>query len=567
MGKRLVATAALGGLARDLATTPPEAVEAHWEWLGPALLNAADAASWHYVVLLCHASLVDSSHIDVKDDAYIQRLVQGHRINDALYLKLHHQPDLSRRPLRLPARLWNVPGTDGWIDTEAPRALLREIVEHAPEDGRVNWIEKQLRRQFEAMNNRLKDAAAMQMMRHASALNGMQWRRLTKQSQYEAVHVRLHLASGFLTTTIRVRGQIGRVTHVVPLKMARELDEDDRRSIDSHFAVRGIGRHVFDLLCTLHDKEAPDAAAHDRLRYFYDLLLAPLFAKPGIAAAIAALGERPTLVIVTHGALAQIPMAALHDGECYLGERFNVVQSPPLYPAEAFAPGDVDWEALLGGEPIPPGSRARGLFDMGLPSAPAEVANLARFYGARAGEGNWTPEVVRALTRSRGVAFLSAHVRPSGDGTVATEIQTPDHRYIPFGDVVTEAMAADLLVLAGCVSVGQSDWLADGENSVVSLYRRAGVQAVIASLWPVDDQAASLYTGALMEALAAGKSRAAAHGDAQRVVMGTRLTVTDAYRAQDRLIAQPGGGTPVAPALSFAHPRFWAAFTLSGAWR
>lgn len=565
MGERLEATAALGGLALDLATTPPEAVEAHWERFGPALLNAADAACWHYVALLCHASLIEGDPLP--DDAYIQRLVQGHRINDALYLKLHHDPNLPRRPLRLPARLWNVPGTDGWMDAEAPRVLLREIVECAPEAGRANWIEKQLRRRFGAMNNRLKDAAAMQMMRHASALNGMQWRRLTKESQHEAVHVRLHLASGFLTTTIRVGGRIGRVTHVVPWKMARELDDDERQSIDSHFAVRGIGRHVFDLLCTLEDEHAPEVAAHERLRYFHDLLFEPLFAKPGIAAAIAALGERPTLVIVTHGALAQIPMAALHDGERYLAERFNVVQSPPLYPAEAFAPGDVDWEALLGGEPIPPASGARALFDAGLPFAPAEAANLARFYGTQAGDGCWTPEAIRALTRGRGVAFLSAHVRPSGDGTAATAIQTPDGDYIPFGDVVTEPMAADLLVLAGCVSVGQSDWLADGENSVVSLYRRAGVQAVIASLWPVDDHAASLYTGALVEALAAGKSRAAAHGDAQRAVMGTRLTVTEAYRAQRRLISQPGGGTPVAPALSFAPPRFWGAFTLSGAWR
>lgn len=568
MSERSEVKAALRGLAVNLATCPLDEIDGRWGEIGRDLLETADHAHWHYVALLCHASLVEGGYADARDDAYINRLVYGHRINDALYLKLHHSSNLPLRPLRLLARRWNVPRTDRWVEVADLRRLLCEIVRRASKEIRVACIEKEIRREFGALNDRLKDGALMQMMRHAMALNGMQWRRLTKETQHEVAHVRLHLASGFLTTTVRVGGRIGRITHIVPLVLLPELAEDERQTLDSHFGARGMSRHVFRLLRALQDKDAPEAAVLEQLRYFYDLLLAPLFAKPGIAGAIAALGERPTLVIVTHGALAQIPFAALHDGARHLVERFNIVQSPPLYPIEAFEPGDVDWEALLGGEPASPASGVRGRFDqVGLPHAKAEAANLTRIFGPLAEDGPWTADSLRDLTRHRGVAFLSAHVRPSGLGSTATSVQTPDGRLIPFGDIVTAPMAADLLVLAGCMSVGQSDWLADGENSVVSLYRRAGVQSVIASLWSVDDQAASIYTGALMQALSAGSSRAAAHGDAQRAVLRMQLTVAEAHSSYERLIHQPGGGEPTDPTLSFAPPRFWAAFTLAGAWR
>lgn len=569
----------LSDLAERLAVLEPGAVAYSWKALGEALTDACGFRRWNYVALLCLTSQVEDGWLRPTDPKYIDALVFNHRINDALfltqYLRKQSNPNVGLRRLRLLARRWNFPNTDRWVSSDDVKELITALVQEGaavvPED-RVGWTARTLAQRLSELNDRLKDGALMQMMRHAGALNGMQWRRLTKDTKAEVIHVRLHAASAVLTTTVRVGGLTRRARHLLPIVLGKGLTEQDRESLDSHYAMRTLGRKVFDLLTTIQQRQ-PVEAFLPELRAFYDLLLGPLFAKPGVAERIESLGDRPTLVIVTHGALAQLPFAALHDGGGYLVERFNVVQAPPLFPAEDFATGDLDWEALWGGERIPAAAAARGLFDtVGLDHAAVEARNLHRHYGPRAevGQGHWRPETLQQLTRERGVAFLSAHVRPSNEGGGQTAVVTPAGDEVRFGDVLTEAMAADLLVLAGCVSTGQSDWLSDGETSLVSLYRRAGVQAVISTLWPVNDAATPLYTDALMGALAAGRPRAGAHGTAQLALMRSTARVEDVFDDRERLVNQPRplpGEMEVESRLMFDHPYFWGAFALAGAWR
>lgn len=571
---------ALRSLAGELADCDPSSVTQRWSYFGSLLHRASEEARWHYVALLCLASLVDEGALAPTEPIYIDSLVFNHRINEALYFKLYHDALVAEgrlsnrplRPLRLPARRWNLPHTDHWVSGGDVRNIVVAVAKEATAidaDVRVAWIVRAISQRLGEKNNRLKDAALMQMMRHAGALNGMQWRRLNKDTAREAVHVRLHASTGLLEATVRIGRFIRAVRPVLSLEMLSLLPDFDRARMDSHFGVRALGKLVFDVLIALRDPTHAITEVQHTLQALYGLLLEPLLVKPGVAKRIAQLGDNPTLIITAHGAMAQLPFAALHDGQSYLAERFNVVQVSPLFSKEDFTTGDLDWDAMLGGEPLPMDLPVRGLFNPDLPEARTEAMNLRHHFGARATsiDGEWNVAALRQLTCGRGLAFLSSHIKPSEDGVAGAMLETPDARLLAFTSVQGEPMAADLLVLAGCISTAQSDWLADGENSLVSLYRRAGVASVISTLWPVNDQATRLYTDALMAALAAGKSRAQAHGEAQRRVMGAVLPLG---HSQERLIRQPSVGAdavPAEPQMAFDHPYFWGAFTLAGAWR
>lgn len=562
-----------------LSISSAEETDQRWPDVVERVYALAHTSRWHYVALLCLAHLVDLGRVDPGDPAYAEHLAYGHRINDALFIELCRKtstPLPRLRQLKLPGMRSRLPiGRLRWVDIVDVRALILYIVAYSKVFDvryREEWVAKAVRRDVGRLDALMARGALMTMVRHGAALNGLEWKHFTKRSMYEAVHLRLHYASGFMTATVRVGGLTARsIIHMS--EILHGVSGGLLDLADNHFAVRLLGLEVFDLLRRMQTPQDDASGVRDALRAFYDFLLAPSFEKPGIAQKIASLGPYPTLVVTTHGALAQVPFAALHDGERHLVERFNVVQAPPLFSTKDFGLGGLDWNAMHGGEPIPSDVSVRALLDVeGLKNAAREADDLQKWFGERAyvvrgDTQEWDAELVRWLTRERGVALLSSHVHPAQGRAWNAAIVTPSGAELAFLGVLTEPMKADLLVLAGCNSLAQSDWLADGESSVTSLYRRTGVEAVIASLWPVNDHATSLYTGALMKALAAGKSRAAAHGDAQRAVMGARLSVGEAYSAGDRLIYQPGGAQRVAPTLTFAHPRFWAGFTLSGAWR
>lgn len=544
--------------------------------------DAASREGWYYIALLCRAGLVEAGAMQRDDASWIDALVYNHRINDALLLARSRgkaEPaSAPMRPLRLPARLLNFSGTDRWVaaaDIEQALAAISKGASSVAPKRRMRWTVREISRVFSRLNKRLKDAGLMQLQRHAMAMGALTWRRFTRASRHEAIHVRIHYSTALLTLAVRVGDITRTVWRLLQYDVLPSFRHIHPGPKDNHFGVRGVSQRVHETLLAIRGgAPAPDILPH--LQWFHRTLLGPLLAKPEVAAAIAALGEHPTLTIATHGALAQLPFAALHDGTRYLAERFNVVQSPPLYSAKAFQEGDLDWAAMDGGPPIPPAAPVRALIDPTLTHAAHEAAHLRRHFTERAdildseANGIWDAATLRWLTAARGIGFLATHVQPSGLGTTGTTLQTPSERQVLFSDALTERVGADLVVLAGCVSSGQSDWFADDEDSLVSRYRQAGAASVISTLWPVSDLATPYYTDALMAGLAAGKSRAAAHGDALRSMLKAAPGIGRIAFGEERLIRQKQPSVEAVAVESggtLDHPYFWGAFVLSGAWR
>ncbi len=104
-----------------------------------------------------------------------------------------------------------------------------------------------------------------------------------------------------------------------------------------------------------------------------------------------------------------------------------------------------------------------------------------------------------------------------------------------------------------------------------------GVATVIASLWPVDDLATALLLGRFYRELRAptGRTAALALAAAQCwlrdvTVAELRVLLTD-VQAEDGAVGELAAETVESLSAAadteclFAHPQFWAAFTVSGA--
>jgi CHAT domain-containing protein len=110
----------------------------------------------------------------------------------------------------------------------------------------------------------------------------------------------------------------------------------------------------------------------------------------------------------------------------------------------------------------------------------------------------------------------------------------------------TWRLDADLVCLTGCQTALGMRAAGQGLLGLQQAFFRAGARSVLVSLWPVDDAATALlmkeFYGRLARATGPG-ARAEALRQAQRAVRDWRA---------------PGGARP------YAHPAYWAGFTLVG---
>ncbi len=280
----------------------------------------------------------------------------------------------------------------------------------------------------------------------------------------------------------------------------------------------------------------PTSFARERLvaaRRIYDWLIQP-------AASALAQHQIKTLVFVLDGPLRSLPMAALHNGNHYLIEQYQIALAPSL---QLLAPQKLQQErihALVGGlsEAVAGTSP--------LPGVQQEVDQIRRQVPTQVLlNQSFTSNALRVQVQKR--PFTVVHLATHGQFSSSvgdTYIQTWDER-LTVQDLqallnqrsLKNSTAIELLVLSACET-------ARGDNratlGMAGIAVRSGARSTLATLWTVNDASTATFTAEFYKALnQPGVSKAQAVQQAQLVLIQSQ---------------------------EFAHPFYWAPFILVGNW-
>jgi CHAT domain-containing protein/tetratricopeptide (TPR) repeat protein len=276
----------------------------------------------------------------------------------------------------------------------------------------------------------------------------------------------------------------------------------DRRSIATGLGQAQIGKLVAGFVDAVFDRGDVDACG----RLLYSALLGP---------AEGMLEHATQLELVVDGALAHLPFAALHDGRSYLVERLPIA-----------------YRSGVGGEALPawqqPSRIALFANDAGggtlepLPFVRKEVANISAIFvgaargvssplfsrGRLAAELRARPDILHIASHFQltpGSAERSRLLLHGGRQLAVAELARPDLRWA----------GIQLLFLSACDA---GAFGAEAE-SLATMFHRLGIQRLIASLWPVFDDATARLVARFYGAIAAGDEPASALRQAQAAVI------------------------------------------------
>lgn len=225
-------------------------------------------------------------------------------------------------------------------------------------------------------------------------------------------------------------------------------------------------------------------------------------------------------LFLLHGPLEALPLGLIElDGEL-LDDRFDLCVLPglpALEPSAELVPADLEGWTLLGSPLELPDAEGRAR--LRLPGASRELAALARLY----------PDA-NLFTGSMFVsAALGDAIRGGGPLHVATHLVHADEcgerRLAPIGlelsegevycasEILAQASGSPLVVLTACETAGGRFIDAEGLHGVGRAFLESGTQNLLATLWPVEDEAARAFAVAFHERLLEGArpSQAARH--------------------------------------------------------
>lgn len=244
-----------------------------------------------------------------------------------------------------------------------------------------------------------------------------------------------------------------------------------------------------------------------------------------------------TLIIVPGGALRTVPMAALHDGDQFLIEKYAVATTPSIALTET-GTGDGVQNLLIGGL-----TEGRQGF-IPLPSVGLEIDAITSLMTENTQMKDETfllQTVEEELANSKfSIAHFATHGQFSGDYTQSF-ILTYDDRLTLTG--LRDILASrgedplDLLVLSACETAAGDDRAALGLAGVAV---QSGAKSVIASLWQINDSATTELISEFYRNLSPDSTKAASLQQAQLSLMATD---------------------------NWQHPAYWAPFLLIGSWR
>lgn len=247
-----------------------------------------------------------------------------------------------------------------------------------------------------------------------------------------------------------------------------------------------------------------------------------------------------TLVFVLDGGFRNLPMAALHDGNQYLIERYRVVITPGLQLLNPQPLSHQQLQVLVGG--LSQGSQNY----TALPGVAQEVKQITHLLPATVLMNQaFTTEALAAKLRTMpfSVVHLATHGQFSSQArntyilTWDGKVQVDDLQALLQQREGADLAALELLILSACQTAQGDERAALGMAGVAV---RSGARSTLASLWTVNDTSTALWITQFYQALTQpGITRAEA-----------------VQQAQLSLLHHP----------KFQHPYFWAPFILVGNW-
>ena len=249
--------------------------------------------------------------------------------------------------------------------------------------------------------------------------------------------------------------------------------------------------------------------------------------------------EIKTLVFVLDGALRNLPLAALHDGEKYLIETYAIALTPGLQLLESRSLNPHKIEALMAGL-----SQASQGFPA-LPGVEFELTEIAKKIDAKQLlNQDFTSHNLQGEIEAKpfGIVHLATHGQFSSNPEQTfilawdEKIKVKEFEALLRSRIKSEPNPIELLVLSACQTASGDNRAALG---LAGLAVRSGARSTLATLWSVQDGS----TAALM------------------VEFYQQLTLPNMTKAEALRRAQLAllNG-------KYNHPYFWAPFVLVGNW-
>ncbi|MCL1471529.1 CHAT domain-containing protein [Argonema antarcticum] len=251
-----------------------------------------------------------------------------------------------------------------------------------------------------------------------------------------------------------------------------------------------------------------------------------------------------TLVFVLDGAIRNIPMSSLYDGEKYLVQKYSIAVAPGLQLIDAKPLQQGKLRVLTAGL-----SEARQGFSP-LPGVKFELDSIgSEVFTEKLLDRSFTATNFKTKVKSSSfpIIHLATHGQFSSQAN-DTFILTWDDR-INAKDLDSLLRAdtrigpVELLVLSACQTAAGDNRATLGLTGVAV---RAGARSTVASLWSVSDEATALLMTRFYEELAHSQ-----------VNPGNKVTKAEALRRAEQAVLQDE---------RFSHPYFWSAFVMVGNW-
>jgi len=291
----------------------------------------------------------------------------------------------------------------------------------------------------------------------------------------------------------------------------------------------------------------------DPAQQLYQWLIAPLEAE---------LQKRDieTLLFCVGTGLRSLPLAALHDGQQFLVEKYNFALIPGFNMMETRY-GDIRDEQVL----AMGASQFRELPP--LPAVSVEMETIApKLWRGRVFlNERFTLQKLRSqLQRQRyGIVHLATHAEFQPGKASNSYIQLWDTKLTldEMRDLPLESLPVELMVLSACrTALGDPE----AEMGFAGLAVNSGVKSALASLWYVSDAGTLALMTEFYQQLRSVPIKAEALQEAQMAMLkGAVRLEGDALRGTGDDVSLPPELTDL-DAKNLSHPFYWAAFTLVG---